>query len=270
MPVALHEVETTARRRQRRTRSRAVSHLDALSVASLKPHEYDLRPACLSLVCPTCRTWVPIHVAATSKAKAKLVVHHMEKVGTEDPRRCAGSHRLVVLDMDIERWWQCLEEGISETDGRRLNRVTRKPKVAVAPAVTQILVPLLDAKAALRLYQAHRKGCVVCKQPGRTRCTDGGRLAHLYAHKQRTEPARRAALTLREELAEQREQGLWLLRELQWASTAASVRRADIQRVHDALEATLWQHSEKLNDWERADLAGAIKMLATKVEQLSR
>lgn len=264
------EVETTARPRQRRTRSRAVSHLPALAVSSLKPHEYDLRPACISLVCPSCRTEVPIHVAATSKARTELVAHHMERAGTENPNRCPGSHRPVVLDVDIERWWQRLEEGVSETNGRRSNPVRRRPKVAVAPAVTQILAPLLDAKAALKLYRAHRKACSVCKQPGRIRCTDGGRLAHLYAHKQRTEPAHRAALTIREDQGEQREQGLWQLRELQWAATADSVRRADIQRVQDALEATLKQYGPSLNDWERADLVNAITMLATKVDQLSR
>jgi hypothetical protein len=270
MSVAIREVETTARRRQRRTRSRAVSPLDTLAVSRLKPHEIDLEPACLSLVCPSCRTWVPIHVAATSKAKAKLVAHHMDEAGTEDPRRCTGSHRLIVLDVDIKRWRQRLHEGVAETDGRRSTRVTRKPRTQVAPAVTQILAPLLDAKAALRLYQAHRKGCTVCQQPGRNRCKDGGRLAYLYAHKQRTEPARRAALSVQEELAEQREQGLWLLRELQWTSTATAVRRADIQRVHDQLEATLRQYSPTLTTWERADLMSAITMLATKAEQLSR
>ena len=194
----------------------------------------------------------------------------MEKAGTEDPRRCPGSHRLVKLDVDIERWWQRLEEGVSQTDGRSSNRVTRKPKVAVAPAVTQILAPLLDARAALKLYQAHRKGCAVCGQPGRTRCTDGGRLAHLYAHKARTEPARRAALTVQAEMAERREQGVWLLRELQWASTAASVRRVDIQRVHDALEMTLKQYGPHLDPFEQADLMSVITTLATKVGQLSQ
>ncbi|MGW7368957.1 hypothetical protein ACWGI8_37420 [Streptomyces sp. NPDC054841] len=266
--MSVPTLEPTARKRLRRTRTRAVSDLSALAVSTLKPQEYDLRPACVSLICPSCRTWVPIYKPGTPKPK--LVPHHTEKAGTEDPRRCPGSNRLVVIDVEIEGWWRRLEDGVAETDGRRSNRVMRKPKTAVAPAVTQILAPLLDARAALRLYQAHRKGCAVCRRPGRTRCTDGGRLAHLYAHKQRTEPARRAALTVREELAEQRERGLWLLRELQWASTAASVRRADIQRAHDALEMTLWQHSPKLNPWERADLASAITMLATKVEQLSR
>ncbi|MFF2517879.1 hypothetical protein [Streptomyces sp. NPDC058086] len=261
-------LERTAQKRLRRTRTRAVSALPALAVSTLRPHEYDLRPACISLVCPSCRTWVPINKPGT--LRPKLVPHHMEEAGTEDPRRCPGSHRLVVFDMDIERWWQRLTEGVAETDGRRSNRVTRKPKVAVAPAITQILAPLLDEKAAVKLYEAHNKGCATCAPSGRNRCADGGRLAHLVAHTKRTEPARCTALTITEELAEQREQGLWRLRQLQWALTADSVRRADIQRVHDVLEATLKQHGPKLNAWERADLMSAITMLATKVEQLSR
>ncbi|MEU1568616.1 hypothetical protein ABZ504_51470 [Streptomyces mirabilis] len=261
-------VERTAQKRLRRTRTRAVSALPALAVSTLRPHEYDLRPACISLVCPSCRTWVPINKPGTQRPK--LVPHHMEEAGTEDPRRCPGSHRLVVLDVDIERWWQRLTEGVAETDGRRSSRVTRKPKAAVAPAVTQILAPLLDEKAAVKLYEAHSKGCATCAPSGRNRCADGGRLAHLVTHKRRTEPVRRAALTVREELAEERERGLWRLRELQWALSAAKVRQADIQRVHDVLEATLKQHGSKLNAWERADLMSAITMLATKVEQLSR
>ncbi|MFE7951558.1 hypothetical protein [Streptomyces sp. NPDC057426] len=265
--MSVPTLEPTARQRLRRTRTRAVSTLPALAVSTLRPHEYDLRPACISLVCPSCRTWVPINKPGT--LRPKLVPHHMEEAGTKAPRRCPGSHRLVVLDMDIERWWQRLTEGVAETNGRRSNRVTMKPKVAVAPAITQILAPLLDAKVALKLYEAHNKGCAVCA-PGTLRCSEGGRLAHLVAHTKRTEPARRAALTAREELAEQREQGLWVLRELQWALTAAAVRRADLQRVHDALEATLQQHNPQLTDWARADLMSAITMLATKVEQLSR
>ncbi|MFG3517585.1 hypothetical protein [Streptomyces bobili] len=267
-------LERTAQKRLRRTRSRAVSHLPALAVSSLKPHEYDLEPACISLVCPSCRTWVPIN--KPDSLRPKLVPHHTEPAGTEDPVRCPGSHRLVVIDMDIERWWQRLTEGVAETDGRRSNRVTRKPKTAVVPAVTQILSPLLDAAAALKMYEAHTKGCATCAPSGRERCVDGGRLAYLVAHKRRTEPAGRLALTIKEELTEQREQGLWLLRALQWASTADSVRRADIQRAHDALVAMLHplnpvkSDAPQLSKWERADVMSAITMLATKVEQLRR
>lgn len=265
MPATLREVETTARQRQRRTRSRAVSHLEALAVSSLKPHEYDLHPHSVSLVCPSCRTWVPIHVGTTAKAPTKLVAHHTEKAGTEDPRRCPGSHRLVVIDVDIERWWERLEEGVSQTDGRRTTRVTRKPKVAVAPAVTQIVAPMLSADGTLKLFRTHVRQCAVCQESGHAHCTEGSPLARLYLYKLRNAPAV-AALARKAREEEEKDED----RSVQWASTADDVRRTDLQRVQDALEATLRQHSEKLNDWERADLTSAITMLATKVEQLTR
>ncbi|MFJ9855275.1 hypothetical protein [Streptomyces sp. NPDC101150] len=272
--MSVSAMEPTARLRKSRTRTPKVSAREALTVSNLRPHQYDLRPACASLICPDCTTWVPITgIQATIH---KLVPHHAGTAREDAPIRCSGSNRRVIIDVKYEVWQRSLEEGGAETNGRRANRVTRKPKVAVAPAITQILSPLLDAKAAVRMYEAHTKRCATCAPSGRDRCVDGGRLAHLVAHKQRTEPARRAALTIREELAEQREQGLWLLRELQWASTANSVRRADIQRAHDALVAMLPSLSPKkadgpqLSDWERADLMSAIRMLATKVEQHSR
>ena len=268
--MSVSTIEVTARKRLRRTRTRAVSALPALSVSTLRPHEYDLRPACISLVCPSCRTWVPITKPGT--LRPKLVPHHMEEAGTEDPTRCPGSHRLVVLDMDIERWWQRLTEGVAETDGRRSNRVTRKPKVAVTPAVAQIVAPMLSTEDTLKLFRAHAQECTVCQESGHAHCPEGSPLACLYLYKLRNAPNLRTGLAIksREELADQREQGLWRLRQLQWALTASAVRQTDIQRVHDALEMTLKQHSEKLNDWQQADLASAIATLATKLEQLHR
>ncbi|MEU5490940.1 hypothetical protein AB0G98_24730 [Streptomyces sp. NPDC020196] len=266
----------TAQQRVRRTRTRAVSPLPALAVSTLRTHEYDLTPACVSLVCPSCRTWVPVN--KPNSRQPKLVPHHTEPADSENAVRCRlGSNRLVVLDVDIERWWQRLEEGVSETDGRRSNRVTRKPRVAVTPAVSQILAPLvMDTRTTLRRCQDHVKGCSTCANPDSARCIDGDRLARLYAYKAaRTAPGC-SALTPREELAELREQNAWRLRELQWASTADSVNRADIQRARDSLMAMLQSLSPKraggpqLTDWERTDLMSAIAMLATKVEQLSR
>ncbi|MFF6946307.1 hypothetical protein [Streptomyces lavendulae] len=128
--------ELTAQKRLRRTRTRAVSSLSALLVSTLQPHQYDLRPACISLICPNCGTWVPINKPGT--LRPKLAPHHTDRAGTQNPSRCLGSHRLVVLDVAIERWWKRLTEGVAESDGRRSNRVTKKPEVVVAPAVTQI------------------------------------------------------------------------------------------------------------------------------------
>ena len=177
MPTALREVETVSRERQRRTRSRTISHLDPIVVSKLPAHEYDLDPACISLVCPSCRTWVPIRVADTERATAKLVPHHTEQAGSDDPVRCRlGSHRLVTIDVSVAKWSRRLEEGVAETNGRRADRVVRKPQAGPTPAVMQIVGGLVDDKTAHRMNEIHVKGCATC--PATTpRCTDGRRLA---------------------------------------------------------------------------------------------
>ncbi|MFD6372639.1 hypothetical protein ACFWGM_37315, partial [Streptomyces roseolus] len=269
-PVREREIETVTRQRKRRTRSRTISHLPPLAVSSLQPHEYDLDPACISLVCPSCRTWVPIRVAQTENATAKLVPHHTEPAGTEDPVRCPGSHRLVTIDVTVARWSRRLEEGVAETNGRRSNRVTRKPQPAVVPAVMQIMAPLLDATVARRAYEAHTEACAACAPSEHTHCVDGDRLGYLAAHTARHEPARKAALAKWAEQAERYERSRWYERELGWTQTAGAVRRADIQRAHDVLVAMLQSLSPKradgpqLTDWERADLTSAIALLATR------
>ncbi|MFD0033029.1 hypothetical protein ACFVJK_33100 [Streptomyces sp. NPDC127172] len=270
--MSVPTLERIAQKRVGRTRTRAVSALPALSVSTLRPHEYDLRPACISLVCPSCRTWVPINKPGT--LRPKLVPHHMEEAGTEDPRRCPGSHRLVVLDIDIERWWQRLTEGVAETDGRRSNRVTRKPKATVAPAVMQIVTSLVDDKTARRMDEAHVKGCRACAPGSASRCTDGHRLAHLAAHTKRIGPARRKAQAEQEEWADRREWGLRLLREAQWNTISGPVRHADVHRLRHQLEAMCWSMNPKkpegprLSAWQQAELLSSIIGLAKQVDQL--
>ncbi|MFH8736859.1 hypothetical protein [Streptomyces sp. NPDC017964] len=270
MPAAT--LERTAQKRMRRTRTRTVSVLPALSVSTLRPHEYDLRPACISLVCPSCRTWVPINKPGTMRPK--LVPHHTEEAGTEDPRRCPGSHRLVVLDMDIERWWQRLTEGVAETDGRRSNRVTRKPKADAAPAVMQIVTSLVDDKTARKMDEAHVKGCRACAPAATSRCTDGRRLAHMAAHTKRNAPDRHKTQMEREDWADRREWGLRLLHEAEWDKVADPVRHNDVRRLRDQLEAMCWSMNPKhpngprLSDWQQAELLSSIITLARQVDQL--
>ncbi|KEF10624.1 hypothetical protein DF18_36535, partial [Streptomyces rimosus] len=115
--------DLTAQKRPRRARSRAISPLPPLVVSSLKPHEVDL--AYSTLVCPTCRTWVPINAP---HSRPKLVPHHTEKAGTDDPVRCPGSNRLVTVNVTVDQWFRRLEEGLTQTDGRRPTRVIRKPE----------------------------------------------------------------------------------------------------------------------------------------------
>ncbi|MER7235241.1 hypothetical protein ABT348_30365 [Streptomyces olivaceus] len=130
-------LERTARPRRSRTRSRTVSARPALALSSLKPHQYDLRPACASLVCPDCETWVPITGLGTKKPK--VVPHDTGRAGKDAAVRCRlGSNRLVTVDVTAKKWQERLEDGHAETGHRRRTTVRRKPKVAVPPAVSQI------------------------------------------------------------------------------------------------------------------------------------
>ncbi|WP_333744034.1 hypothetical protein [Streptomyces ardesiacus] len=130
-------LERTARPRRSRTRSRTVNARPALALSTLRPHQYDLRPACASLVCPDCETWVPITGIQTKKPK--VVPHDTGRAGKDAAVRCRlGSNRLVLVDVTVRKWEEHLTDGNSETVHRRRTTVRRKPKVAVAPAVSQI------------------------------------------------------------------------------------------------------------------------------------
>jgi hypothetical protein len=130
-------LERTARPRRSRTRSRTVNARPALALSTLKPHQFDLRPACASLVCPDCETWVPITGLQTKSPK--VVPHDTGRAGKEAAVRCRlGSNRLVTVDVTVRKWEERLTDGNSETVHRRRTTVRRKPKVAPAPAVSQI------------------------------------------------------------------------------------------------------------------------------------
>ncbi|MEV0604537.1 hypothetical protein AB0I82_35295 [Streptomyces sp. NPDC050315] len=129
-------LERTARPRRSRTRSRNVNPRPALAVSTLKPHQYDLRPACASLICPDCKTWVPI--TGIQAKKPKLVPHDTGRAGKDAAIRCQGSNRLVTVNVTVKKWQERLEDGGAETASRRRTTVLRKPKVQAAPAVSQI------------------------------------------------------------------------------------------------------------------------------------
>ncbi|PJM98570.1 hypothetical protein CG740_34540 [Streptomyces sp. CB01201] len=129
--------ERTARSRRSRTRSRTVSARPALALSTLKPHQFDLRPACASLVCPDCETWVPITGLGTKTTK--VVPHDTGRAGKDASVRCRlGGNRLVKVDVTVRKWAERLEDGHAETVHRRKTAVLRKPRTAPAPAVSQI------------------------------------------------------------------------------------------------------------------------------------
>lgn len=130
-------LERTARPRRSRTRSRTVNARPALALSTLKSHQFDLRPACASLICPDCKTWVPITGLGTKTTK--VVPHDTGRAGKAPAIRChLGSNRLVTVNVTVKKWQERLEDGHAETGHRRKTTVLRKPKVASAPAVSQI------------------------------------------------------------------------------------------------------------------------------------
>ncbi|MFB7049672.1 hypothetical protein ACFCX7_26465 [Streptomyces microflavus] len=130
-------LERTARPRRSRTRSRTVNARPALVISTLKPNQYDLRPACASLICPDCETWVPI--TGLQSRKPKLVPHDTGRAWQDKAVRCGlGSNRLITVNVTVKKWQERLEDGNSETVHRRKTTVLRKPKVVLAPAVSQI------------------------------------------------------------------------------------------------------------------------------------
>ncbi|MFF8953478.1 hypothetical protein ACF09I_32435 [Streptomyces sp. NPDC014940] len=129
-------LEGTARPRRGRIRSRNINGRPALVISTLKPHQYDLRPVCASLICPDCKTWVPI--TGIQAKRQKLVPHDTGRAGKDAASRCQGSNRLVTVDIEFEKWQERLEAGSAEAAGRRRTTVRRKPKVQPAPAVSQI------------------------------------------------------------------------------------------------------------------------------------
>ncbi|MEU2100222.1 hypothetical protein ABZ741_35670 [Streptomyces globisporus] len=276
MAASAREVETVTRQRRRRTRSRTISPLGPIVVSKLSPAEYDLDPASISLVCPTCRTWVPIHVAETERATAKLVPHHTEPAGTEDPVRCLlGSHRLVTIDVNVAKWSRRLEQGVAETNGRRADRVVRKPQPTATPAVMQIVGGLVDDKTARRMNELHVNNCTVCSATT-PRCADGRRLAHLAVHAQRTEPLRRKRRTEQEERDDKRAWALRLLHEQQWNTVSRAVHATDQQRVRDVLTALRMMllastkpNIQPLTEWERADLETTIAAVERQMKDLT-
>ncbi|MDL5205293.1 hypothetical protein [Streptomyces sp. ALI-76-A] len=118
-------LERTARSRRSRTRSRSVNGRPALALSALKPHQYDLRPACASLICPDCKTWVPITGLQTKKPK--LVPHDNGRAGKDAAVRCRlGSNRLVTVNVTVKKWQERLEDGGAETASRQATVVLPK------------------------------------------------------------------------------------------------------------------------------------------------
>jgi hypothetical protein len=203
--------ERTARPRRSRTRSRNISPRPALVISTLWPHQYDLRPACASLICPDCKTWVPI--TGIQAKKHKLVPHDTGRVGKDAAVRCQGSNRLVTVDVAFEEWQKRLEDGGAEAAGRRAARQHYKPLPTPAKPVARMSPASMSVAAALAAYREHLRKCRTSSVTGRCggthRCADGARLAALYAELKDTQPPRDREARVDALLARYRSTKVW-------------------------------------------------------------
>ncbi|WP_331745556.1 hypothetical protein [Streptomyces virginiae] len=92
--MSASNIERTARPRKTRTRSRNINGRPALVISTLHPHQYDLRPACVSLICPDCKTWVPI--TGIQARQQKLVPHDTGRAGEAPSVRAPSRNRPAV------------------------------------------------------------------------------------------------------------------------------------------------------------------------------
>ncbi|MFI7278577.1 hypothetical protein [Streptomyces sp. NPDC049879] len=244
------------RKRRGRARTKTVSAREPISVSALHPLDVNMYLRGMSLVCPDCRTWVPI----TGKygATPKLVPHDTTPYGAPGAgRRCTdGSNRAIVLDLTVEHWERRVRRAVEDgcDPATRHGTALVKRPAPKTPAVSQILRPAETAAAAWNAYRTHRDNCAACTRrrtcpdasdlehrenctactPRRT-CPEGARLAEIYTRRLRQEPSRRAALDAQAHHDHAYERAHALLRaatrSAQWTETAPAVERADSARA---------------------------------------
>ncbi|MGW5003137.1 hypothetical protein ACWEP8_36405 [Streptomyces hydrogenans] len=108
-----------AAKRRGRTRTSRVSPLAPIVLSTLSPGHIDMRTVettqtrRISLVCPTCKTWVAV-TPHRGTYLLKLVPHHKGKAGVADAIRCSSSNRLVDVDVSADTWSRQYEEWARE------------------------------------------------------------------------------------------------------------------------------------------------------------
>ncbi|MFF6888673.1 hypothetical protein ACFY9F_36480 [Streptomyces sp. NPDC012421] len=108
-----------AAKRRGRTRTSRVSPLAPIVLSTLSPGHIDMRRVestqkrRISLVCPTCETWVPL-TPNRGTCLLKLVPHHTGKASVADAIRCSSSNRLVDVDITSDTWIRQYEEWARE------------------------------------------------------------------------------------------------------------------------------------------------------------
>lgn len=239
--MATPTVESTARKRRRKTRTKNISSLPPLLASEFTASQIDLTPGKEHAICPACTCWTPI---TGVHGTPLLVPHHTTPYHdrTPNPRRCSNSNRRIVLDTAIDTWRSGLAERteVSATvASRRATKVLPKPETHPAPAASQLMPVPLSAKQVRVMFRRHQERCLACRGEATDRagqklsCRDGERLAVTFLRLVRQEPKR---LAVREFFARERRRfdreyaGAAPKREAGWAAVLPAVQIADQSR----------------------------------------
>lgn len=156
------------RKRPGRVRTKRDNRRAPLLISEIAPQNVNLRTQERpSILCVDCGTWRRL-MGGVTQLKIR------EHLGA-DGAQCPGSNQAVKLDIDIATWGRRVAEADATVAARRPTAVRRKPKVAAAPAVSQMrpsAVPKI-VDAARRALAAHQRACRACP---RVRCAVGREL----------------------------------------------------------------------------------------------
>ncbi|MGA4846682.1 hypothetical protein ACOBQB_10590 [Streptomyces sp. G5(2025)] len=195
-----------------RVRTKRDNRRAPLLLSKIAPQDINIREGEVkSIVCPDCRTWRRI----TGETKLKIREHCISDKVAEGRKhvRCDGSNQVVKLDISVEQWSEAMLAADSTATGRRSARQHYKPLPVPAKPVTKMSPVSMSVADALAAYREHFRKCRVSSMVGRCsgtyRCTDGTRLAAVYAELERTEPDRQRKDRAAEKLARYRTSTVW-------------------------------------------------------------
>ncbi|MFF6931315.1 hypothetical protein [Streptomyces californicus] len=187
-----------SRTRPGRVRTKRDNGRPPLLLSKLKPQSINLREGeTRTIICPDCERWRRL----MGETQLKIREHCAREctasgdAAREKHTHCPGSDQAVRLDISIEQWGEAMLAADSTATGRRSARQHYKPIPAPAQPVMRMSPVPTTPDEALTVYRSHLRTCrsstLAARCAGSHRCSEGARLAALYAELEQTQPARR-------------------------------------------------------------------------------
>ncbi|PVC81551.1 hypothetical protein [Streptomyces sp. CS014] len=185
-----------SRKRPGRVRTKRDNRREPLLLSTIPPSNINVREGeIMTIVCPDCETWRRL----MGESQLKIREHcprgcTVRAAECEAHPRCPGSNQAVRLDISVEQWGEAMLAADSTATGRRSARQHFKPIPAPAKPVMQMSPIPTTSGEALAAYRSHLRPCRSSTSAtpclGTHRCSEGARLAALYAELKQTQGQR--------------------------------------------------------------------------------